>query len=90
MNMRERIYEVTVDGNTHRVHRHGTNMLQVEGANGARKYHPHEAASSPYLMTVSDEFIVTAGLTDKYVKFWRIRRLLDKARPHDKPYYCWK
>ena len=88
--MRERIHEVTIDGDKHKVHRHGNNLLQVEGANGAKKFHPHEDKEAGYLMTVANEYIITTGLNDKIIKFWKVSQLLEGDDSTEKPFYSWK
>lgn len=81
--------EVVIEDAKYQVSRIGTSKVHVQGTSQAT-FEPHGEDTQGFLLTLGGEYIVTSGLSDKAIKFWKISSLFTESEESPKVFYEWK
>lgn len=85
MSLARQSFETTVDSKTVRIARIGISKLEVNGI----RFQPHQDENTDFLIVVNNDFIITSGISDKIIKFWKISDILAN-KEEQKTFFEWK
>jgi len=64
--------------------------VQLDGPHISKIFSPHGDDKAGFLMTANKDYVVTTGLGDKSIKFWKMSELIKKESSDPVPCHEWK
>jgi WD40 repeat protein len=90
MSRKHKVIHVTIDGKDSTVQKISNDCVQIENPHMSRTFKPHTPGNDDFLLASGSEYVVTSGLTDKSIKFWKISSLKETTEEIPSPEYEWK
>mmetsp|Transcript_21803 Transcript_21803/g.19334 ORF Transcript_21803/g.19334 Transcript_21803/m.19334 type:complete len:289 (+) Transcript_21803:31-897(+) len=81
-------FDISLEGKQLTLVTIGDKHLELQGSNVV-KFQPHSEENTGFITAVGGDFVITSGLTDKSIKFWKIKDIAT-SEGEPKVYHEWK